>query len=125
MNALKGFLLLAVLWLPRVFCILLALLTLPFTFDAFDGSDPVWKKLLGWLIHLIPTLVLALIAWLSWKRPLIGAAGLIILAALYYFTFAQRMNNHVIDITLFSVGILFLFSWLLGRRISSVQEEIS
>jgi hypothetical protein len=123
MNAIKKSSLLAVFWLPRVLIILLALFTIPFTLDAFDGTDPLWKKILGWLIHLIPTVVLAAIAWLSWKWPWTGALALCGLAVAYFFSFAQRTNNHIIDIALLATGMLFLLSWLLRNKISAARES--
>ncbi|MCU0363417.1 MAG: hypothetical protein MUE32_08670 [Bacteroidales bacterium] len=123
MNTLNKSVLLTVLWLPRILIILLALFTVLFTFDAFDGDEPILKKILGWLIHLLPTAVLAAIAYLSWNWPWTGALSLSGLAAVYFFTYAQRTNNHIIDIALLAAGLLFLLSWLLRGKIAVAREE--
>ncbi|MCV2231281.1 hypothetical protein N7548_00375 [Acholeplasma manati] len=68
-------------WSPRVLSILFTLFLSMFSFDVFEMAAPWYELLLGFLIHNIPTLILAIVIFLAWKRPLIGsivfaAAGL-------------------------------------------------
>ena len=68
-------------WSPRVLSILFTLFLSMFSFDVFEMAAPWYELLLGFLIHNFPSLILAIVIFLAWKRPLIGsivfaAAGL-------------------------------------------------
>ena len=71
------------IWIPRALAILSTLLVELFSFDAFEGSAPLGTKLLGFLIHSIPFIVLALIIIFTWKLPL--GAGLIFIAVAVFY----------------------------------------
>jgi hypothetical protein len=122
MEQIKRMSLLLLLWAPRVLLIIAALFSVLFTFDAFDGDDTIWHKLLGWIIHLFPTFILVIILLLSWRWPWTGGILLIALGVFYYFTYAERSGNHIIDIILVSIGALFIASWFLRTSINTARS---
>jgi hypothetical protein len=82
------------IWIPRILIILVSLFAALFSIDVFEGSAPIWHKLLGLLIHNIPVLLILLTLILTWKRPLVagivfGSITLIfiILIAIYFKEF--------------------------------------
>ena len=79
----------ALYWSPRILAILAILFMLMFSFDAFDGNEPLGRKLLGFLIHNIPVLILTAIVVVAWNRELPGGIILIAVAfcANYIFPF--------------------------------------
>jgi len=71
------------LWLPRILAILFTLFLVLFSFDVFDLQLPLWQKIGAFLIHSLPSIILGVVVFLSWKRPLIGGI-VFILAGLAY-----------------------------------------
>ncbi len=55
--------------------------------DSFGGNGSLGSKLLGFLIHNIPTIVLACIIWLTWRRPLVAALIFVALGAAFAIAF--------------------------------------
>ncbi|MGE5392714.1 MAG: hypothetical protein ACM3NH_03145 [Candidatus Saccharibacteria bacterium] len=69
-------------WSPRVLSILFVLFISIFAFDVFEGPFG-WQTILAFFLHLVPALLLSIVAWISWKLDLAGALLYLILAALY------------------------------------------
>lgn len=110
---------------PRVLAIGVALFLMLFSFDVFGPGLSVWEMALGFLIHNIPSILLALVIWVSWKRPWIGAVLTIVLGFAYIIL--TRGNQPLVAYLaisgpLFLTGILYLLSW---RQISKQQHDNS
>ena len=91
------------IWLPRVIGIAFTLFLAIFSFDVFDNSGP-WYQLAGaFIMHSLPSIVLAIIVWLSWKRPKI----------------ANGLNNgfqwYIIAWSAQIAGPAFIVSWLFWK----------
>jgi len=115
-------LLLLLLWTPRIFCILFAILISFFAFDVFDQGTGFWKTFLALLIHLIPTILIIAILILSWTRAWIGGISFILLGIIYIIWSSQTgRGSQIIYIPLFLDGILFLTSWFLRKEIKDAQ----
>jgi len=115
-------LLLILLWAPRILCILFAIFISFFAFDVFDQGTGFWKTLLALLIHLIPTFLIIIILILSWKRTWIGGISYILIGIAYIIWSSQTgRGSQIIYIPLFLVGILFLTSWFLRKKIKEAQ----
>ncbi|MHC1705274.1 MAG: hypothetical protein AB9846_15315 [Tenuifilaceae bacterium] len=111
-------------WIPRILCILFAVFISLFAFDVFGQGSGFWKTLIDLLLHLVPTFLVIIIIILSWKWSWIGGVSFILLGIVYLIWSSQTgRGSHIIDITLFSVGILFLIDWFLRKRIKAAQEE--
>ena len=115
-------LLLILLWAPRILCILFAIFISFFAFDVFDQGTGFWKILLALLIHLIPTFLIIIILILSWKRTWIGGISYILIGVAYIIWSSQTdRGSQIIYIPLLLVGILFLTSWFLRKKIKEAQ----
>ena len=109
-------------WLPRILCIAAILFVSMFALDAFGPGEPVWRQLVAFAIHLIPSFVLLAILVLAWNYEKIGGIIFMILGlALSPLIFMHnfRMNHSVwmslsiilvITIPFVAVGLLFLLS---------------
>jgi hypothetical protein len=97
-----------------------------FSLDVFGGADSLANKLLGFLIHNIPVIILAVILVIAWKWEVAGGA-LFILASLYgtvfYHSFTGNPGSLVVIGPFFFLGLLFILHALLfGAR--SAKKEV-
>jgi uncharacterized membrane protein len=99
MKTLKIGTYLVLLWIPRI----------------------IWKTILAFLAHLLPTVLMIFILYLSWKRAWIGGI-VFILAGIAYMVW-QGVKYPVIFIPLFLVGLLFLLSWFFRKEIEEAQAS--
>lgn len=116
-------------WTPRILCILALLFISIFSLDEFGTGLPVWKQILGFLMHSIPAFVLLLFLVVAWKWELIGGlilaiAGLGLTPFIYTHNFS--MNHSVlmslsivgmITFPFFLVGVLFIVSYFMKKRV--------
>lgn len=116
-------------WTPRILSICSVIFLSLFSLDAFSGDSPVWEKLLGLLIHLVPVFILIGVVILAWKHELVGGILYIGLGILYIILVGlHRPLSWYLGITgpLVVIGILFLLSrFFVDKKTedSSVQSE--
>lgn len=72
-------------WLPRLLALLHSVFIGLFAFDVFDLDIGLWQSLLAFAIHLIPSLAILAVLIVSWRRPLVGAAGFLLLGVLFFW----------------------------------------
>lgn len=101
-------------WAPRVLCILAILFVSMFALDSFDPKLTIWQQIGGFLIHLVPTYILAILLIVAWKWELIGGIVFALIALglspwLYMHNFQM---NHSVWITI-SVLLMITFPFLL------------
>jgi hypothetical protein len=116
-------------WLPRIICILAIFFVSIFAADAFAPGLTIWQQLEGFLLHLIPSIILIIILIAAWKWELAG--GIIFIAlGLIMSPFVYMMNynrNHfsvgaslgvimIITFPFILVGILFIISHSLKKK---------
>jgi len=107
------------LWLPAELGLLYILFLSMFALDAFSGDASLTEKILGFLIHLIPSLVSLMVLVISWKKPAAGGALFIILCAvftLFFRTYESLLNFLVISFPLAFIGILFIALKVAGSK---------
>lgn len=109
-------------WTPRVICILTILFISIFALDAFDAEKTIVQNIVDFLIHLIPSFVLALFLIIAWKREFIGGLLFILVGFIFSpFIFTHNYNmNQSVWMSLFIIlittmpfliaGILFIVS---------------
>lgn len=109
-------------WSPRVLSIALILFLMVFSLDVFDESLSFWQTVLGLFMHNLPSLVLAIIIWISWKYEIVGGVAFI-LAGLAHLILSIKGGRGVafliIDVPAFLVGILFLVGWFKKKNNTS------
>jgi hypothetical protein len=109
-------------WLPRILAIVFIGLISLLAFDVFEGTSPIGEKLLGFVIHLIPTYILIAALILAWKKQVIGGIVFILLG-LTYLIFARNQHwSAYLMITGFSttIGILFMASRIMLKKPSKL-----
>ena len=97
-------------WLPRILSIAFVLFISIFALDVFEEYSG-WQALLGFLIHLLPSFILLMVALIAWKHDLVGAVAFLGFAVLYIFTvgFDRPWSWYaVISGPAVVVGVLFL-----------------
>jgi len=103
-------------WLPRVLTIIFILFMGMFSLDVFEGNDSLGNKMLGFLMHNIPVLIIIVILIIAWRNEIIGGV-LLMLAALtgsyFYHSFTGNPWSLVVLAPFFCTGILFVIHKLL------------
>lgn len=111
-------------WAPRILNILFILFLLMFSFDVFIEEYTVGEMIVGFLMHNIPTGVIALVLILSWKRPQIGGVVFIIVGLLYMFLMRNSEDvwyeamgfSMILAGPAILTGILYLLDWRVKER---------
>jgi len=80
-----------VVWGPRVLGLSVAAFLGLFALDAFD-TRPVTAALPSFAVHLVPALVVGLLAAAGWRHPVLGAIGFGVLAAGYAAAVPHRID---------------------------------
>jgi hypothetical protein len=116
-------------WMPRLLCIMAILFVSMFALDSFDPKLTFWQQIGGFLIHLLPSFILAFLLFIAWKRELIGGTIFVLLGAGFtpgIYIHNLQMNHSVlmsmgvvlmITFPFIVVGALFILSHLMKKRI--------
>ncbi len=119
----KGFIYFA----PRVLSILFLVFLSLFSLDVITPEASFWEIVVGLFMHNIPVLILSVLLYFSWKRPMIGAwtffaAGILyalsILTAIIRNGFEWHYLAWIVQIT----GVCFLVGWMWGRNRSLIRK---
>ena len=70
-------------WPPRVLGVLFAVFISLFALDAFGTGEPFWRQVAGFLIHMIPTVLVVGAVIVGWRWPLMGGVLCLGLGLLY------------------------------------------
>lgn len=115
-------------WTPRILCILAILFVSLFALDAFEAGLTIWQQIGGFLIHLIPSFILAILLIVSWKWELVGGIIFALIGIVFtpfIFTHNYNMNNSVwmtigiimsITFPFILVGALFIISHFVKKK---------
>jgi hypothetical protein len=98
-------------WAPRALCIAFILFVSMFALDAFEEGRGFWLNLAAFLVHLIPTYILAAMLVLAWRWEWIGAVVPTVLALLFLW-WDHRVRHNTLIAVLMLVGPLFLMAAL-------------
>lgn len=91
----KGF----VYWFPRIGGLIFALFLMLFSFDVFELATGFWQTLFAFLMHSIPSIILLIITWISWKREIIGAIVFGLFAIAYMISAIFRAPSPFIGLS--------------------------
>jgi len=120
-------------WAPRIVGILAILFVSMFALDAFQPGVPLWRQILNFLIHLIPSFILTALLVFTWRFELVG--GILFVAiglffSVWVYTHNYGMNQSVLYslmtvllITFPFVLIGILFIWNHFRHSESPPKE--
>jgi hypothetical protein len=103
-------------WAPRALCMVFALLISMLALDVFGEGRGFWQTLLALTMHLIPTFLLLMVLWASWRREWIGGTLFPLLGVLYILwawnkPFGTWSVLLLMAGPLVVTGALFLLSW--------------
>lgn len=107
------------IWIPRVLAIVFIIFVTLFGLDVFSGDASFLEKLGGFFIHSIPSMILLLILFISWKKPLVGGSLFILFSiafTLYFRTFRSLSTFLLLTFPFLLVGILFVGLDLIAKK---------
>lgn len=107
--------------IPRILAIFLIFSLMIFSLDVFKPELTDWQIFIGLLIHNLPSLILAIVLWISWKYEIVGGVFFIIAGIAHMLFSVVRidvepwyisfLSSLIIDIPAFLIGVLFLIGW--------------
>lgn len=115
-------------WAPRILTMLSILLISLFALDSFEPGVPLLKQISAFLMHMIPSAVLASILVIAWRHRLTGGIifiiiGLVLSPFLYSMNFR---NNHsvwmsigvvaIITLPFVVAGVMFIIDYYYRRK---------
>lgn len=86
---------------PRAAAVLIITFITLFSLDVFTGEYGFWESMLAFIIHSLPSIVMAILLVLGWRREWLAALGFL-LAGLFFMRF-------VISGSWFAIGNLLIF----------------
>lgn len=106
-------------WFPRILTIIAILFMLMFSFDVFSGNEPFARKMLGFLIHNIPVLILIAVLIIAWKWEFIGGMLLVVAAVgggIFFYSFTKNTGSLIVMAPFLITGLLFILHHILYGR---------
>jgi len=109
-------------WTPRIAGIILAAFIASFSFDVFSSREYTLEILVGFLIHSIPSIVIGIIVFLSWKNDQIGFWAFLFIS-LIFTTVILKNPEMILGYILLFIGpmictsILYWLGWKWGRGV--------
>lgn len=109
------------IWLPRIIVLLLIGLLLMLSLDSFIDEPTIGRKILGFLIHLLPDVLVVGCLWVAWKFRMLGGILFMILGLIFSIfigTCSSASRFFSISLPLFAAGVLFMVSqrWMMGNN---------
>jgi hypothetical protein len=87
-----------------------------FALDAFAPGVPLIDQLVGFVIHLIPSLVLAMLIAVAWRVPVAGGLALILVSTAPFIGLSNPLwVNLILSLPVAATGCLFVASAVLRR----------
>ena len=106
-------------WFPRILSIVFILFLSLFATDVFLMEGPLFQKIAGFLIHLIPSFCLLFFLLVAWRKPKEGGYLFLILSIIFTLRFQTYKNIYsflLISLPLLIVGICFLIENRLDQK---------
>ncbi len=106
-------------WTPRILTILFILFISMFALDSFGGDKTVIAQIGEFLIHLIPSFVLIVLLYFSWRYEIIGVIAFLILAITYIIMAWGKFpvsTYFIISGPMVLISILFLINWRFKQK---------
>lgn len=100
-------------WSPRILAILFIGFLSLFALDSFDYTHSFLQIITNFLLHLIPSLLLAGCLLVAWKYRILGGLLFIVIGlvfTVYFGTFRNTSNFLTISLPPLITGVLFIIS---------------
>ena len=113
-------------WIARVPAVLYALFLMLFSFDVFGGAGVTAKEIGAFLLHCVPSFLILLLVFVTWKRPRLTGLFFILLAAGFavYFLFTKQRDvasYYLLSVIPAAVGVIYLLCGIAKK--DAAQEE--
>jgi hypothetical protein len=98
-------------WIPRILTIVSILFMTMFSFDVFGGNESFGMKMLGFLMHNIPVLIMIVVLIIAWKWELAGGILFIVASisgTVFFHSFSGNPGSLIVIAPFFLTGILFI-----------------
>ena len=112
------------LWVPRILMVLFIIFLTLFSFDVFEMEGSIWTKVGAFVMHSIPSIVLAAFVVVTWKVPLIVGIVDLVLAVAYTVLVWSQGNPQMapgLALPLAIVGVLFIVAYVLERKARAAE----
>lgn len=116
------------LWIPKILALVFIVFLSLFALDVLLIEATFVQKLLGFLVHLIPSFILIIVLIISWEKPIIGGIIFIVLGVVFSVFF----RIYPIDLSKFLIipfpsiliGILFVVFGLYFQKCNKAQNSL-
>jgi hypothetical protein len=118
---------------PRIAGILMILFVALFALDVFTPGGNFWEELLGFVIHAAPSIILAILMFFAWRKPMVGFI-IFGIAAVVFLRFVIMggdfaAGNFIMFVApLALISALFWINWkwkdalTLGKEVGNLAE---
>jgi hypothetical protein len=106
-------------YIPRALGIIFIVFMSLFSLDVFGETGPWYMILAGFLMHLIPVMLLLVILLYAWRREFVGGIifiGLAIIFTIFFNTYRQWQTFIMISFPVFLTGFLFILHERLEKK---------
>lgn len=110
-------------WSPRICCIVLVAFMSLFALDVFEEGYTLGEMLLGFLMHMLPMITLALVLVIAWRWPWVGTV-IFGTAALLFSAWTLRDGTQAVG-TILVIGVPLLMIALLFGANARWRKEIA
>ena len=103
-------------WFTRILAITSILFIMIFSFDVFTGDESPAKKVIGFVMHNIPTFILIVFLIIAWKREIAGGALFImafVVLAVFFSSFTVNRASLPVITPLLITGVAFIIHRIL------------
>lgn len=111
-------------WTPRLAGILFILFLSMFALDVLGTGLSFWDTVVALFMHLIPSIMLAIVVAVAWKWEWVGAVLFIGWAILYAVLLGSRGFDWVTYAMIgglpILIGLIFLVGWIWRKQIRGV-----
>ncbi len=105
------------LWAPRILAILFIIFISLFSLDVFGEGYGFWGTLFALFMHLIPSFILVITLWISWKKQLFGGIAFLMISVLFAIMIkGEIISQALITAPIFLTGALFLANYFLAKK---------
>lgn len=95
-------------WAPRILAIIFTLFLTLFAFDVFDTGEPWYVQAVGFLMHLVPNIIIVFVLVVTWRREMIGGFAFLFLYLAGVLLVRAEMTGLILFSPVILIGVLFL-----------------
>ncbi len=113
-------------WFPRIFLIIFILFISVFALDVFSERYTFLEMVVALFMHLIPSFVLALILYISWRNERVGGIIFILIGVFFGFffdAFEEWISFLLLCVPLFLIGGIFLLNYHFGITYEKLRRK--